>query len=43
MTTTPPTQPVLVVGATGFLGGKVVDELLNRGKSVRALPTIAVA
>jgi uncharacterized protein YbjT (DUF2867 family) len=37
MTTTPPTQPVLVVGATGFLGGKVVDELLNRGKSVRAL------
>jgi uncharacterized protein YbjT (DUF2867 family) len=37
MTTTPPTHPVLVVGATGFLGGKVVDELLNRGKSVRAL------
>lgn len=30
-------QPVLVVGATGFLGGKVVDELLSRGKSVRAL------
>jgi uncharacterized protein YbjT (DUF2867 family) len=37
MTTTPPTLPVLVVGATGALGGKVVDELLNRGKSVRAL------
>ncbi|MFF3380664.1 SDR family oxidoreductase [Streptomyces sp. NPDC002680] len=35
MTTTPP--PVLVVGATGSLGGKVVDELLKRGKNVRAL------
>lgn len=30
-------QPVLVVGATGFLGGQVVDALLARGKSVRAL------
>lgn len=30
-------HPVLVVGATGFLGGKVVDELLTRGKTVRAL------
>jgi uncharacterized protein YbjT (DUF2867 family) len=30
-------HPVLVVGATGFLGGKVVDELLGRGKPVRAL------
>ncbi|MGW0515809.1 SDR family oxidoreductase [Crossiella sp. NPDC003009] len=29
--------PVLVVGATGFLGRKVVDELLGRGKKVRAL------
>lgn len=29
--------PVLVVGATGSLGGKVVDELLKRGKNVRAL------
>ncbi|MGQ4332578.1 SDR family oxidoreductase [Streptomyces hayashii] len=29
--------PVLVVGATGSLGGKVVDELLARGKNVRAL------
>ncbi|MHA7221047.1 SDR family oxidoreductase [Arthrobacter sp. RHLT1-20] len=28
---------VLVVGATGFLGGQVVDQLLARGKSVRAL------
>ncbi|KRE60515.1 NAD-dependent epimerase [Arthrobacter sp. Soil736] len=37
MTTTPPPRPVLVVGATGSLGGKVVDELLSRGKSVRAL------
>jgi uncharacterized protein YbjT (DUF2867 family) len=37
MTTTPSTLPVLVVGATGSLGGKVVDELLKRGKSVRAL------
>jgi len=26
------TLPVLVVGATGSLGGKVVDELLKRGK-----------
>jgi uncharacterized protein YbjT (DUF2867 family) len=31
------TLPVLVVGATGSLGGKVVDELLERGKKVRAL------
>ena len=30
-------SPVLVVGATGFLGGQVVDALLARGKSVRAL------
>ena len=29
--------PVLVVGATGFLGGRVVDALLARGKQVRAL------
>jgi uncharacterized protein YbjT (DUF2867 family) len=35
--TTPSTLPILVVGATGSLGGKVVDELLKRGKSVRAL------
>ncbi|MFD9466028.1 SDR family oxidoreductase [Streptomyces sp. NPDC060027] len=31
------TLPVLVVGATGSLGSKVVDELLGRGKNVRAL------
>ncbi|MEV7084816.1 SDR family oxidoreductase [Streptomyces sp. NPDC093085] len=31
------TRPVLVVGATGALGGQVVDELLRRGKNVRAL------
>ncbi|TCO46772.1 uncharacterized protein YbjT (DUF2867 family) [Kribbella antiqua] len=31
------TLPVLVVGATGSLGGKVVEELLKRGKNVRAL------
>ncbi|WP_405467724.1 SDR family oxidoreductase [Streptomyces canus] len=31
------TLPVLVVGATGSLGGKVVDELHKRGKNVRAL------
>jgi uncharacterized protein YbjT (DUF2867 family) len=38
MTTIRPTAlPVLVVGATGSLGSKVVDELLRRGKSVRAL------
>jgi uncharacterized protein YbjT (DUF2867 family) len=30
-------SPVLVAGATGFLGGQVVDALLSRGKSVRAL------
>lgn len=31
------TAPVLVVGGTGSLGGQVVDELLRRGKHVRAL------
>ncbi len=31
------TAPVLVVGGTGNLGGKVVDQLLERGKPVRAL------
>jgi uncharacterized protein YbjT (DUF2867 family) len=31
------TDPVLVVGATGSLGGEVVDALLERGKHVRAL------
>lgn len=30
-------KPVLVVGATGYLGGQVVEELLRRGKQVRAL------
>jgi uncharacterized protein YbjT (DUF2867 family) len=30
-------EPVLVVGATGSLGGQVVDRLLSRGKKVRAL------
>lgn len=30
-------QSILVVGATGSLGGRVVRELLGRGKSVRAL------
>ncbi len=30
-------KPVLVVGGTGSLGGQVVDELLARGKKVRAL------
>lgn len=29
--------PVLVVGATGALGGQVADALLSRGKNVRAL------
>jgi len=29
--------PVLVVGATGSLGGRVVGELLTRGRNVRAL------
>ncbi|MFI6691368.1 SDR family oxidoreductase [Streptomyces sp. NPDC050433] len=33
----PTAPPVLVVGATGALGGKVVDDLLARGKNVRAL------
>ncbi|MFD6160488.1 SDR family oxidoreductase [Nocardia sp. NPDC060256] len=37
-TTAPdPAAPVLVVGATGQLGSQVVDELLARGKTVRAL------
>src|SRR5437773_912530 len=31
------TNTVLVVGATGDLGGRVVDALLARGKRVRAL------
>ncbi|MBB4951718.1 uncharacterized protein YbjT (DUF2867 family) [Kitasatospora gansuensis] len=35
--TDPTTLPVLVVGATSSLGSKVVDELLKRGKKVRAL------
>jgi uncharacterized protein YbjT (DUF2867 family) len=30
-------EPVLVVGGTGYLGGRVVDELLSHGKQVRAL------
>jgi uncharacterized protein YbjT (DUF2867 family) len=30
-------SPVLVVGATGFLGSQVVDALLSRGRQVRAL------
>jgi uncharacterized protein YbjT (DUF2867 family) len=29
--------PVLVVGGTGMLGGQVVNELISRGKPVRAL------
>ncbi len=33
----PEIPPVLVVGATGDLGGRVVRELLARGKHVRAL------
>jgi uncharacterized protein YbjT (DUF2867 family) len=33
----PETNTVLVVGATGDLGGRVVDALLARGKRVRAL------
>jgi uncharacterized protein YbjT (DUF2867 family) len=37
VTSTPPTRPVLVVGATGFLGRQVVDALLARDKDVRAL------
>jgi uncharacterized protein YbjT (DUF2867 family) len=30
-------DPVLVIGGTGYLGAKVVSELLRRGKPVRAL------
>ncbi|MFF2244963.1 SDR family oxidoreductase [Arthrobacter sp. NPDC058130] len=33
----PEQEPVLVVGATGHLGGQVVDRLLAKGKKVRAL------
>ena len=37
-TTSPdPAAPMFVVGATGYLGSQVVDELLARGKNVRAL------
>jgi uncharacterized protein YbjT (DUF2867 family) len=37
-TTSPdPAAPMLVVGATGYLGSQVVDELSARGKNVRAL------
>ena len=37
-TTSPdPAAPMLVVGATGYLGSQVVEELLARGKNVRAL------
>ncbi|MGW4531819.1 SDR family oxidoreductase [Nocardia sp. NPDC004340] len=32
-----PAAPVLVVGATGHLGSRVVGELLARGKQIRAL------
>ncbi len=33
----PGTAPVLVVGGTGHVGGKVIEALLARGKRVRAL------
>jgi uncharacterized protein YbjT (DUF2867 family) len=33
----PDSQPVLVVGGTGTLGGRVVRELVERGTTVRAL------
>ena len=37
-TTSPdPAAPMLVVGATGYLGSQIVDELLSRGKNVRVL------
>jgi uncharacterized protein YbjT (DUF2867 family) len=32
-------EPVLVVGATRWLGGQVVDRLLARGNKVRAAVT----
>jgi uncharacterized protein YbjT (DUF2867 family) len=32
-----PNAHILVIGATGFLGGRVVDALLERSKRVRAL------
>src|SRR4051812_37281839 len=31
------TDPTLVTGATGYVGGRLVAELLRRGRSVRAL------
>src|SRR5918992_1358026 len=37
------TLPVLVVGATGSLGGKVVDELLERGKNANDIDTVGNA
>ncbi len=31
------TKPILLVGAAGWLGGQIADELLDRGASLRAL------
>jgi uncharacterized protein YbjT (DUF2867 family) len=36
-------SPVLVVGATGYLGRKIVDALLARGKTVRALVRLVLS
>ena len=30
-------DPILVTGASGYVGGRLISELLSRGRSVRAL------
>ena len=33
----PPTKPILITGATGYIGGRLVPQLLERGYRVRCL------
>ena len=41
MTTTPSGKPVLVVGSTGYIGGRLVPRLLENGFRVRAMARTA--